>query len=259
LLKNFLYLQQIVQFQNTPTPNSPFVGGQNESMDQNGYTRADYAAAASAANEYQSQIGPAIDPRQVDFSKLPPDANGTCSEFGVVGNIGNVSAKLKFDMACICRAFGGKNIAHEGTTRNGTCRSGDQHSCGKAIDIKTNQYGDKAKNAMLVTVLIALGYNIGSYQAGFTSFHADHQSDDPKWKTWSGVAHTNYAGANQRPYIQEVRDALVMIGKLVNSSAEFRLKYGSYNRNLMRQDAARVVEEKGSDAMKQCIKNTMSN
>jgi hypothetical protein len=111
---------------------------------------------------------------------------------------------------------------------------------------------------MLITTLIALGYNIGSYQSGFTSFHADHENAG-KWKTWSGVAHTNYAGANQRPYIEEVRDALILIGKPANSSAEFRYTYGNYAKVNMMQEAARVVNEKGNDAMKQCIKNTYFN
>lgn len=234
---------------------------ETQSFGSNGYTAADYNQAAQAAQAYQGQIGAPIDPRQVDLSKLPADTTNNCKPtLGVQGNIGNVSGKLKFDMTCLCIAFGGQKIKNEGTTRSGTCRSGDQHSCGRAIDISTNQYSDKAKNAMLIVNLIAMGYNIGSYQSGFTSYHADHQpiSEDTRWKTWSGVAHTNYAGGNQRPYIEEVRDALLIIGKPANSSAEFRSKYGNFPKSEMMKLAAQAVNEKGNDMMKSCIKDTLT-
>lgn len=190
-----------------------------------------------------------LDNSSVDFSKLPEGDNSRCGNFGVRGNMNNVINKVKFDTNCLCLAFGGPITMVSGF-RNGDPRN---HGKGLAIDIKENNYGNREKDAMFIVMLLALRYNIGSYHPGFGSFHADRASVN-RWQTWSGVAHTNYQGGYARNYYQQIQDALSLVGKPAVSAGQFTSSYGRPSTDEMSKAASAVIEAKGSETMKKCLK-----
>jgi hypothetical protein len=96
------------------------------------------------------------------------------------------------------------------------------------------------------------GYNIGSYHPGFGSFHADKENSN-KWKTWSGVAHTNYQGGYARNYYQMIQDALNLIGTPAISAAQFRNTYGNPPITAMAQKARSYIQKNGNEALNKCI------
>lgn len=189
-----------------------------------------------------------IDDSSVDFSKLPEGDNSRCGNFGVRGNMNNINNKVKFDTSCLCLAFGGPITMVSGF-RNGDPRN---HGRGLAIDIKENNYGNREKDAMFVVMLIALRYNVGSYHPGFGSFHADRANVN-RWQTWSGVAHTNYQGGYARNYYQQIQDALKLIGKPAVSAAQLTA-IGRPTTDQISAAATAVIEAKGSETMKKCLK-----
>ncbi len=198
------------------------------------------------------QNGPTVSPltrdTATDFSQLPPAPAGSCPNFGVSGNMGNIISKIKFDTNCLCIAFGGQLKVVSGH------RPGDprNHGQGLAIDIAENNFRDRTKDSMLVIALIALQYNIGSYHPGFGSFHADRENSG-KWKTWSGVAGTDYGGIHSRNYYQMIQDALNLIGTPAVSSAQFRGTYGSPAQTQMAGKARDYIQANGNEALKKCL------
>jgi hypothetical protein len=184
----------------------------------------------------------------VDFSKLPPAPPGSCPNYGVRGNMNGIKAKIRLDTNCLCIALGGQLNVVSGY-RKGDPRN---HGQGLAIDIAENNFRNPQKDAMLVVALIALGYNIGSYHPGFGSFHADKENSN-KWKTWSGVAHTNYQGGYARNYYQMIQDALNLIGTPAISAAQFRNTYGNPPITAMAQKARSYIQKNGNEALNKCI------
>ncbi len=202
------------------------------------------------------QDGPARRPltssEMANFSELPPAPAGSCPNFGVNGNMNNIIPKIKFDTNCLCIAFGGQ-IKMVSGHRPGDPRN---HGQGLAIDIAENNYKDRQKDALFVVALIGLNYNIGSYHPGFGSFHADRENSG-RWKTWSGVAHTNYSGSYARNYYQQVQDALNLIGMPAQSAAQFRSTYGNPSQASMSAKAKSYIESNGSDTLKKCLQGSV--
>lgn len=192
-----------------------------------------------------------------NFSKLPEAPSGNCTNFGIKGDSNKIIDQVKVDTNCLCIAFGGQLKVVSGF-RNGDPRN---HGKGLAIDIEENNYKNKQKDAMLITAFIALGYNVGSYHPNFGSFHVDRESSHKCgattpyicWKTWSGVAHTDYSGSNSRNYYQMVQDSLNIIGKPAISSKQFRGTYGSPSKKEMMERAQAVILKSGNEALKKCM------
>lgn len=167
-----------------------------------------------------------------------------CSGNGIINKAANIAIldTVKFDTARLCTAFG-KKITIVDAVRN--CSGPSRHCFREAIDFEINGYGGREQQAMLIVSLIALGYNIGSYENNFP-LHADSEKSS-YWKTWSRWAHKN--GQAPLPYQQQVVDALNIIGMPARSASEFRSKYGKPSKQSMMQKAQSAIRTSGNQKL----------
>jgi hypothetical protein len=167
-----------------------------------------------------------------------------CSGNGIINKAANIAIldTVKFDTARLCTAFG-KKITVVDAVRS--CSGPSRHCFREAIDFEINGYGGREQQAMLIVSLIALGYNIGSYENNFP-LHADSEKSS-YWKTWSRWAHKN--GQAPLPYQQQVVDALNIIGMPARSAHEFRSKYGKPSKQSMMQKAQSAIKSSGNQKL----------
>lgn len=210
----------------------------------------------SAAQSLQTGLTPQT------FSKYDPTGNiQGCEGFGVVNKASNINLlpQVKIDLGKICVAMKRKIVVVDAVRGGGRatycsnpCQPPSRHNCSEAIDFETKSYGSRNDQAMLILALIALGFNIGSYQDNFP-LHAD-KGLCPKWQTWSYIARQK---GTYLPYQQPVIDALSMMGfSGVTGSANMpRL-----SRNEMMQRARSAIQRvAGDDFLKKLIEGSEQN
>jgi hypothetical protein len=217
------------------------------------YAQNHSEGAVNNSPSANSGFGPSPDPSiytnvppvtAADLKNLPDlgEGNADCSNgFGVNrkgGNFNGVASAIKFDTTRICKALGERIAIISGQDSRGNA---SYHPVGLAIDIgHTSGVNSNKKEVLRVLSLISLGYNIGSYQPGWGSFHADIGKRDDlnsAWMTWSKSS--TYADKTQYPYHPSIRDALKIMGINANYAHEIR---GKFKRGEMMQKATNVIK-----------------